>query len=172
MFRVHYPPLGNDRLWCNDATSFVPFVCHRVIFFSVCFSRGVWFRQLGYGERGDLPVDPKWRPFSALTWLEKEHDKKVQEEYNEKRAQLYEERCSNGHTLTFMYYMLCVDIMYKKIKAVVTAGELTPPEILFALMESKSLTHLAVFPTRSNFMVVCLAALVYLLGACLSRPLA
>lgn len=48
--------------------------------------------ELGMGEPHDTAREPKWRPFSALTWLQRENDKRDREEYNEKRMKLYEER--------------------------------------------------------------------------------
>lgn len=42
----------------------------------------------------DFPKDPNWKPFGNLTWLEAETEKRKEEEYLEKRRELYEQRCT------------------------------------------------------------------------------
>ena len=55
----------------------------------------VWITlsQEGLAVEDDFPKDPDWKPFSNLTWLQVENDKRRDEEYLEKRKEFYEQRC-------------------------------------------------------------------------------
>ncbi|CAM9473604.1 unnamed protein product [Ascophyllum nodosum] len=46
----------------------------------------------GLAVGDDFPKDPDWKPFSNLTWLQVENDKRRDEEYLEKRKEFYEQR--------------------------------------------------------------------------------
>lgn len=75
----------------------------------------------------DFPKDPNWKPFGNLTWLEAETEKRKEEEYLEKRRELYEqrrERRSNGvaaHNDIARWFVLSYDsgtCCFKKLTTV------------------------------------------------------